>query len=111
MYGREDHDANQARGTWDKAHEVAFKASQEPRSCPAAGLASVVGLIALAPLDVGVAAADIFVAPSVVGEVALLSADVGVIYANGYLISIAQKAQTQSCDEIHLDNPINPFGG
>jgi RHS repeat-associated protein len=111
MYGREDHDANQARGTWDKAHEVAFKASQEPKSCPAAGLASVVGLIALAPLDVGVAVADIFVAPSVVGEVALLPADVGLIYANGYLISIAQKAQTQSCDDIHLDNPINPFGG
>jgi hypothetical protein len=94
-------------GTW----KPEVKASQEPRSCPAAGLASVVGLIALAPLDVGVAVANIFVAPSVVGELALLPADVALVYANGYLISIAQKAQTHSCDDIHLDNPINPFGG
>ena len=80
-------------------------------SCPVASLLGALGIIVLAPADILVAAANVLVAPSVVGEVAVLPADVGLIYANGYLISIAQKGANTPCDQIKLEHPENPFGG
>ena len=85
--------------------------SQDAGACPVATVLAVLGVIALFPADLVVGAANVLVLPSVIGEAALLPADVGLTYANGYLLSVAQKGGNQPCDQIRLEHPENPFGG